>query len=501
MKHHYNSLTKFRIEHIWAVTVMMGIFLFLNLQPIRPNDFWWHMAVGRETWGSGHIPLVDTYSFTRAGEPYLSYHQFWLMEVVLYLVYKLGGAILVVLAQTAMIFPAYLLLLIIAYRLTRNWRAAALSIVFAFSLGFSNWNVRPQAISYLLGALVLWSITEFKRTQRKTWLLIIPITMVLWVNSHGSFPIGLALVAIWVAHESWTVLLLRIRVGKWSFKPLLPANLCLLFAILACLVNPRGFGFVGYLSMMAGNKIVQNFMLEWMQPTFNSLEGLIFFTMFLGSSVLLALSPRRPSMYQILTYLIFGALGLKYIRGSIWYGIVMAPIVAEHLSAVFDQLGVPSNSVSTRRTQRINQIFVGVLALLAFISLPWFKSYWPVVPENTRIIAAETPVDATQFMLEQGLRPQVFHDMAFGSYLIWSAQPEFKVFVDSRVELYPPQIWDDYYNIGNALYDWEDKLAFYGIKTLMLEIENQSRLIEAAAASPNWALVYEDSAAVIFTHR
>ena len=222
MKRRYNIFTEFRIEHLWAVTAMVGIFLFLNIQQISPNDFWWHMAVGRDIWRSGHIPLVDTYSFTRSGEPYLSYNQFWLMEVVLYLVYKLGGAILVVLTQTAMIFPAYLLLLIIAYRLTRNWRAAALSIVFAFSLGFSNWNVRPQAISYLFGALVLLSITEFKRTQRRTWLLIIPITMVLWVNSHGSFPIGLALVAIWVGHESWTVLLLRIRAEKWHFKSLLP---------------------------------------------------------------------------------------------------------------------------------------------------------------------------------------------------------------------------------------------------------------------------------------
>jgi hypothetical protein len=496
MKRSNNIFTEFRIEHLWAVTVMVGIFLFLNLQPIRPNDFWWHIAVGQDTWGSGHIPLVDTFSFTRLGESYLSYHQFWLMEVVLYLVYRLGGDILVVLTQTVMIFPAYL-----AYRLTSNWRAAALSIVFAFSLGFSNWNVRPQAISYLFGALVLWSITEFKRTQRKTWLLIIPITMALWVNSHGSFPIGMALVGIWGVHESWNVLLLRSRVGKWHFKPLLPAYLSLLFAVLMCLVNPRGFGFIGYLSMMAGNKIVQNFMLEWMPPTFNSLEGLIFFTMFLGSSVLLALSPRRPNVYQILTYLIFGALGLKYIRGSIWYGIVMAPVVAEHLSAVFDQLGVPSNSVSTPRTQRINRIFVGVLALLAFFSLPWFKSYWPVAPEKAGIIAAETPVDATRFMLEQGLKPQVFNDMAFGSYLMWSAQPGFKVFIDSRAELYPPQIWDDYVTISNAVYDWEDKLASYGINTLMLGKENQTLLIEAADASPNWVLVYEDSAAHIFTHR
>jgi hypothetical protein len=292
-----------------------------------------------------------------------------------------------------------------------------------------------------------------------------------------------------------------VRSGSWRLKPLLPAYISLVLAVAGCLVNPRGFGFVGYLSMMAGNSIVQNFILEWMPPTFNSLEGFIFFTMFLGSAVLLALSPKRPDLYQILTFLIFGILGLKYIRGIIWYGIVMSPVIAVHLAAVLDEVGVPSTTVSTPRTRRINQLFVVVLALLAFLSLPWFKSFWPVIPEKAGLVAAETPIQATQFMLDNDLPVNVFHDMAFGSYLMWAAQPEYKVFVDSRVELYPPNIWDDYLTIGNALYDWEDRLDAYNINTLMLGMDNQSRLIDAAESSQNWKLVYEDHAAYIFTRQ
>jgi hypothetical protein len=493
--------SRLKIEHLWAITVMVGIFMFLNTHPIRPHDFWWHMAIGRDTLESGRIPLVDTYSFTRPGAPYLSYYQFWLMEVVLYLIYRAGGPVLTILFQTAMILPAYLLLLWICQRLAQNWRASALGIVFAFALGFGNWNVRPQAVSYLFGVLVLWSVTEFRLTRRLAWLGLLPVVMAAWVNSHGSFPIGLAMVGIWFADEIWNLLVKRARNGVWDFATTLPAFLGIVLAFAGCLLNPRGFGFVRYLSMMAENSIVQNFILEWMPPTFDSLEGLIFFAMFLGSAVLLAVSPRRPTFYQILTFIIFAVLGLKYIRGIVWYGIALAPVAAEHVAVVLIHLGIQPESQNTPQTRRINRLFFGVLALLAVLSLPWFKPFWPVVPDKAGLITAETPIAATQFMLDQSLPGRVFHDMAFGSYLMWAAQPQFKVFVDSRVELYPPALWDDYFTIGNALYNWEEKLSFYGVNTLMLEPVNQARLVESAAASPAWDLVYQDSAAVIFTRR
>ena len=37
-----------RIEHLWALIVLAGIFIFVNTHPIRPHDFWWHIAIGKE---------------------------------------------------------------------------------------------------------------------------------------------------------------------------------------------------------------------------------------------------------------------------------------------------------------------------------------------------------------------------------------------------------------------------------------------------------------------
>jgi hypothetical protein len=498
----FNALkASLTIEHLWVVAVMVGIIVFLNTQPIRPHDFWWHMAIGRDILSGGNIPLLDTYSYTQAGDPYLSYHQFWLMEVMLYKLFQAGGAILVVLAQTTMILPAYMLLMWISWRLTQNWRAAAFGVLFAAALGFGNWNVRPQAITYLFGALVLLGIIEFRLTHRRKWLVIFPVVMALWVNCHGSFPVGLALIGIWLADESWKVIINRYQHKQWSFQNGVPALVGFILALGGCLVNPRGAGVVSYISTMAGNSVVQNLSVEWLPPNINSWEGILFYVLFLMAVVILVLSPRRPSFYQIVTFLLFGILALKYYRSIVWFGIIMAPLLADHLAALMDKAGVKPAPKPTGRTKRLNQIFLLALLALAVISLPWFKPFWPMTPEKAGLISAETPIQATQYMLDNKLPPQVFHYMPFGSYLIWAAQPEYKVFVDSRIELYPMNIWNDYLTISAGGYDWEAKLDHYQISTLLLEPASQPGLIQAVGASSNWKEVYRDNQAVIFTRR
>ena len=151
--------------------------------------------------------------------------------------------------------------------------------------------------------------------------------------------------------------------------------------------------------------------------------------------------------------------------------------------------------------RRLNLVFLGGLAFLAFISLPWFKHLFPFVPAKQGLISVETPIQATAYMLENKLPTQVYHDMAFGSYLIWAAQPKFKVFVDSRIELYPEDIWDDYWSISSAQGNWQDLLDEYQVNTLMLEPEKQDDLVKAADASPAWQRVYEDTSAIIFVRK
>ncbi|MGC9334889.1 MAG: hypothetical protein ACP5JJ_12120, partial [Anaerolineae bacterium] len=87
------------------------------------------------------------------------------------------------------------------------------------------------------------------------------------------------------------------------------------------------------------------------------------------------------------------------------------------------------------------------------------------------------------------------------SYLAWRAQPDYPVFVDARIELYPPEVWFDYLRISAAQCDWRARLSAYGIQTLMLSPDEQPALVKAAQAAPEWRELYTDEVAVILTRQ
>lgn len=504
------------IEHLWALTVLVGVFVFVNTHPIRPHDFWWHITAGRELAQTGQIPLVDSASQSMTGMPYPAYQTYWLMEWTLYQLYRLGGAVLIVLFQTTVVTATYTLLLLLARRISGSWRIAALVTLFAAAQGLNDWNVRPQTISFLLGALFLSAIDAYRHKARGWLLALFPVGMVVWVNSHGSFPLGLLLLGLWVADEAWNAF----YTGQW--RTLLAPAAALGVTAVACLLNPRGIGVLGYITAMTSDPVIQSLVPEWAPPTFSALGGQLFLGGLLLSAAVLALSSRRPTPSQLLTFLVFGALGLRTSRGIVWFGLSMAPVLAGHVGKIGEWVRVRGRGSEWEREREgegerlpqdigaaipatqsgiantLNAVLVGLLLLGAVLSLPWFKGLWPLAPEKAGLISAETPIAATEVLLRERPEGPLFHAMSFGSYLIWEAQPEYPVFVDPRIELYPADLWLDYIRISAAALGWEERLVGYGIRTLMLSSSEQAGLVAAVRESREWREIYNDATSALF---
>lgn len=86
--------------------------------------------------------------------------------------------------------------------------------------------------------------------------------------------------------------------------------------------------------------------------------------------------------------------------------------------------------------------------------------------------------------------------MAYGSYLIWTL-PEPEVFVDTRVELYPLALWEDYLTIGEAR-NYATLMERYGIERTLLSRSRQAPLVAALARDPNWIVEYEDRFSIVY---
>jgi hypothetical protein len=186
-------------------------------------------------------------------------------------------------------------------------------------------------------------------------------------------------------------------------------------------------------------------------------------------------------------------------RGVVWFGIVMAPILAEHMHAIITgYLPRKQEEISKTGSVWLNRIFISGLLLAGFISLPWFKQVLPLPPLKAGIYSSETPFDATKFLLSAQLPNPLFNAMSFGSYLIWEAQPYYPVFIDPRIDLYDASTIVEYMTASSAGEGWQEILDQYGILTIIASPQEQAGLIEALDHSQSWIRIYTDEAAVIF---
>lgn len=484
---------------LWVVGILTVVFTYINTSQISPNDFWWHMAVGREILATGQIPTVDIYSYTMAGQPYLSYQMFWLMDVWMFWWYNLGGPELILFIHSLVITATYLIIMLMCWQSTRKWGTTAICLIFAVVLGVYAWSVRPQAISFLLGAVFLYTIQRYRKTSSPLLLAVLPVGMLVWVNSHGSFPVGMILLGLWFGDEFWHALTAKWYGVNYSQTNLMAAAMVLFLSAVTCLLNPRGIGILTYLISMGSNPTVQNTVPEWLPPSITSPIGPLFFAAILFSVVVLVISPRKATFYQLATFVAFTTLGLWTTRGVVWFGLVMAPILASHMSAIVDNLPHHRKTANTKaRSGLINLGLLAILLVLALMSLPWFRAFIPMRGDYRSLITKDTPTESVKFLLESQPKGRVFNDMAFGSYMIWAAQPGYQVFADPRIELFPEEVWNDYQAISRSKPGWESKLDLYQINALVLNPEVQTALAEKVAQSRDWQLIYEDRTAMIF---
>jgi hypothetical protein len=518
--HHATSATRrptLTLDHVWLAAGLMLIALRPLLTSIPPFDFWWHLATGRAIVAQGAIPTVDTFSYTQPGQPF--YNQGWLAQLLMYGLYQLGDVELIVIVQALVMALAYgLLLRVCVIRTGRLRLSVALLLLTTLPLSFTNWVVRPQSYTFPLFVGFLTILTEY-RLGRSNRLWLMPPLMALWVNMHGAFVLGLALIGITFVGE----LLKSLRrpsiknkeqrtedkegstdnsqpiSDKASQFSILNSQFFLWSALtaLATLLNPRGLGVLSYVRNLLGSNAVTRLVEEWAPPTIRDAggNGLIFFLFLIGAAVVLIYARTRPDLTDMLLFGAFLWLALGATRNIVWFGFVATPLVAAQAATL---LPAPA----ARRppgSPALNAMLIGLLSLLLLIGLPWVKPAL-LAPSFGALLSEDTPVAAVEFMHDEPARPRhLFHTEGFGSYLMWAA-PEQPVFIDTRIELYPYEQWVDYINLGQAN-NVAQLLRKYDIDGLLLNKKRQAALVEAARTDSAWQARYEDEQVIYLLKR
>jgi hypothetical protein len=477
------------LDQIWVIALVALVMLRVQLTPIMPNDFWWHIAVGRMIAETGEIPRVDHFSYTQSGQAY--YNQPWLAQLLMYGGYQLGGPALLALLQALLLGGSVWLLYTICRREGANVRLATGCTLVGALVAMDNWQIRPQTYAVPLCIATLGILLAWRRSGRAS-LWALPLLMLVWANLHGTFTLLLVLCGlVWlgaVAERLWFG-------GQRTWHQCGTLALWSALALLATLLNPRGIGIGGYVVGLLTNRSVGGLVKEWASPLrlINEPMTWIFFGVCAGIVAIMVWRRRVVGLTDLLLLLPFAVLACQSVRNILWFGIVAAPICARVLSS-----GAQTTRPRPAGVVFMNRLIAGLLALMVVSTQPWWKGTLGLPPELGNLLSTTTPITATEQLRELNQRPQrLFHEMGFGSYLAWAEQP---VFIDPRIELYPYEQWRDYITLGQGR-EVDELAQKYRFDGWLVDPQEQAGLVAALDRHPAWQQVFTADQAVYFAPR
>lgn len=478
------------LQRTFSFPAMLGLFLIgavfaLGYEFRVDPDLWWHIKVGENILATHRFPMVDPYSFTATGQPWIAYE--WLGEVLFGAVERIAGiqglyALLVVLGS-AVILTLYFY----ASIRSGNSKAAFLVTSILLPLAAASFNLRPQMLGYLFLVITL-AVLELFRQGRQKPLWILPLLILIWTNTHGSWIIGLGVIAVYWASGLVELNLGGIEARRWTAEERCRISFIFLLCVAVTPITPYGvrvaaspFEYAFDLPLNVAH------ILEWQPMPFNIVVGKLFLFLLIGfiiAQVALRLTWR---LEELLLFLGGTVLACLHVRFVLLFVPFFAPILATILAR-----WLPSYARGKDR-YRLN----AALMTAAIVAMIW---YFPAKAHLQRKVAAQFPAKAVAYLSNHPVAGPMFNTYGFGGYLIWSRGPEHKLFIDGRGDLYERGgVFADYMHITSLKPGSLTVLRNYGIQSCL--IYKTEPLATLLSASPDWQPVYRDNLSILFVRR
>jgi hypothetical protein len=438
--------------------VIAFVSLLLGLGRLNDNSFLTHLATGRLMWATHHVPRSDPYSFTAPGKGWVV--QSWFASFLYGAADRWWGpgGLLLLVGITAAIVGVLL------WKLTRPAGSVVgrlLIMVPIVIIGVDGgWVERPLLFGLLAFGLVLLA-AEGRLDPR--WL--VPV-MWFWVNTHGSFPLGLVAVGL---------LALGRRMDGQPPKTELAALKWAGVGTLVAAINPLGPRLLVFPVELLRRQDVLSHVLEWQSPSFTHIGQRAFLAELVLAIVLVA---RRPAWRTVLPLGVFTAAALLGARNVVFAGTVFVPGLAVGLTGLSDLTGEERRPIF--RPALLAVAALSVLAMAASVQ-------GPVYSFNGYPVAAVTWAERNH-LLEPGARV-VSRDFV-GNYLEARYGTSVKVFIDDRYDLFPASVVEDFTLLNNGRSGWNDVLDSYQPSAVIWP--TSEALGQLLADSPRWRVVYSD---------
>jgi len=470
---------------VFAGILLLGLLAMTARNAVDP-DLWWHLRTGQWILETGKIPHSDPFSFSRAGNPWVSHE--WLSEVVFYKIWRHSGAAgLIVFSAVATTVGFMLLYLRCPGK--PHWAGAAVALGALASA--PTWGVRPQMFTFTLASLLLWLIECGE--ERPRLLFWIPPLFLVWLNLHAGFALGPALMLGWAVGLIWEVV-----AGQTRWPEARPQILRVLGLILVCMalvpLNPSGSQLYRYPLDVLRSAGMRSFIVEWLPPNFHELRYIPLLLMYLALVVAFARSPSRPKARVLLPLLAMLLASLDAARHIPIFVLLAAPLIAEFCSlASSARKAARTGQLPSARSFRVALNGTALVLMAVFAVVRWDN----LVRSQAAREAELSPQKAVAFLASHNQPSRVFAYYDWGGYAIWKLYPQYRVFVDGRADLYGDDLLDQFQRAIQLKSGWRQVLDAWNVQTVL--VPPTSALAQALRLDAAWRAEYRDAQAVLLS--
>ncbi len=417
------------LQNITWILLLALLFVLALRFPSDP-DMGWHLRNGADLLKGFNFTGGDIYSWTMTGYPWVPHE--WLTDIFMAVINNSFGLWGLVIVFTSLI--AYLFYFAAGIFKTNKITQAIIAII-ALSVSYNIIGIRPQMITLLGVAIVLYILFKTRETGSDRLVKLLPLLFFLWVNLHGGFGIAFVIIATFLFAEFIKIILLGKAKAKekiLSIKQIKNIGLFTGLGFLATLVNPSGWKVYLEIYQTFSDREILNSISEWISVSLHNPASYNFALLAIIILVLLFINKWKVDI----TKLILAGVIFYFSTGS-WrhvplFAIVAIPLLAEQISYV---IGKELKEFS----KHIFMPFI-VLVMVVIVGSNYYINYG--VGLNNEAVYANLgnyPYGAVEYMKANDVGNRLLNEYNWGGYLIWK-YPEEKVFIDGRMAIWK---WND----------------------------------------------------------
>jgi hypothetical protein len=492
------------------LVICSGLAAFFCYFPITDTDIFWHLAAGREIINHRHFLSTDPFAFSLASPQWIDLH--WFFQIVVYGLYVLGG-LKAILAFKLAIVVCVVSVLCLVFPSRRYITTAALSAALLFYGARYLVLDRPVLITLLCMAVYIFLFEQTLRGRKKRWLWWCVPLQIIWTNSQGLYPIGIFIIgAYWVEYVTMKYLFPRSPFSCKEREENSPSfrmfTLLLFCCCLSCCVTPYGIAGLllpmklfsrisPYLQHLYSFNISENVPLFALTGFEAGYRAWVIFSA-LASCVLFALNRKNPRIAHMLLFLGFLFLAISAVRNVLLFFILLIPVIGYNAMS----LDLPKLFGAFQPVLKKRVAAAMVAAALLVLALCTVKQSLVVAtyPPGRLLSPFRFPEKIVGYLKENPLPGNMFNDIRYGGFLLWSLYPQKKVLIDGRLVIRSPQFFAEYLAICEQpeLFDFAAKKFNITHAILPSAIFTQyRRLIKWLYYKPGWRLEYTDGSSFL----